>query len=209
MTFPAVATFSSFSWEGTGVSLANHLWQSTVFGGIVWLLTLLLTRNGAQTRYCLWLVASAKFLLPFSLLVGLGSHLRWSRTGAVTQPKLFVAMKAIGQPFSSTSPPPVTTVAARSMFEMVLRSLPTLLLMVWFAGCVAVLLMWWLRWRRLRMATRAGLLAKSGRELEALRRVKQTDRRNGQIDVILSESALEPGILGIFHGRLVATRGHL
>jgi bla regulator protein blaR1 len=33
--------------------LGNHLWQSTLFAAIAWLLTLLLRRNRAQVRY--WL----------------------------------------------------------------------------------------------------------------------------------------------------------
>ena len=55
--------------------IANHLWQSTLFAGIAGLLTLLLRNNRAHARYCLWLAASAKFLVPFAAddsLVGCG-----------------------------------------------------------------------------------------------------------------------------------------
>jgi len=55
--------------------LANHLWQSTVFGGAMWVLALTLRRNRAAVRYWLWLAASVKFLLPFSLLVSTGTEL--------------------------------------------------------------------------------------------------------------------------------------
>ena len=34
-------TFSALSWAALGTSLANHLWQSTVFAVVVWFLTLL------------------------------------------------------------------------------------------------------------------------------------------------------------------------
>jgi bla regulator protein BlaR1 len=47
--------------------IVNHLWQSTVFVAVAGMLTLLLRRNLARTRYWLWLVASAKFLIPFGL----------------------------------------------------------------------------------------------------------------------------------------------
>lgn len=60
--------------------LANHLWQSTLFAAAAGLLTLALRRNRAQTRHWLWLAASMKFLVPFSLLVDLGSH--WGRNAA-------------------------------------------------------------------------------------------------------------------------------
>jgi len=53
----------------------NHLWQSTLFGGAAALLALMLRSNRAQTRYWVWFAASAKFLIPFSLLVGLGTHI--------------------------------------------------------------------------------------------------------------------------------------
>lgn len=179
MTFLAVATFSSFAWEGMGVRLANHLWQSTVFGGVVWLLTLLLRKNHAQARYLLWLIASAKFLIPFSLLIGLGSHLARLKTPAITQPDFLVAIQTIGQPFSSTSSNPISSPPPSSSLAVAPRFLPVFLLVAWLCGCFAVFCSWWLRWRRLRMARRAGLLAKSGRELEALRRVEQSGRGSG------------------------------
>ena len=57
--------------------LLNHLWQSTLFAGAIGLLTLALRSNSARLRYWLWLGASVKFLIPFSLLVSLGSHFGW------------------------------------------------------------------------------------------------------------------------------------
>jgi beta-lactamase regulating signal transducer with metallopeptidase domain len=54
-------------------ALVNHLWQSTLFCGAAWLITLTLRENGAALRHWIWLIASAKFLVPFSLLFFLGS----------------------------------------------------------------------------------------------------------------------------------------
>lgn len=51
--------------------LFNHLWQSTLFAAGVGLLALALRKNHAQARYRLWLIASVKFLIPFSLLVAM------------------------------------------------------------------------------------------------------------------------------------------
>jgi bla regulator protein blaR1 len=51
----------------------NHLWQSTLFALCAGMLTLALRKNRASVRYWLWLAASLKFLVPFSLLVALGS----------------------------------------------------------------------------------------------------------------------------------------
>ena len=54
--------------------IANHLWQSTLFAGVVALLALALRKNHARARHWLWLAASVKFLIPFSLLISLGNQ---------------------------------------------------------------------------------------------------------------------------------------
>ena len=55
--------------------IADHLWQSTLFALIAWAGTLAFNRNHARLRFGLWLAASVKFLIPFSMLIALGSHL--------------------------------------------------------------------------------------------------------------------------------------
>ena len=64
---------SNLPWAGI---LANHLWQSTVIAVMVWLLALTLRKNCAHTRYRLWMAASVKFLVPFSLFIQAGEWLR-------------------------------------------------------------------------------------------------------------------------------------
>lgn len=54
----------------------NHLWQSTLFAAVAGLLTLVFRRNRAQTRYWLWFAASVKFLVPFAVLMTIGSGMR-------------------------------------------------------------------------------------------------------------------------------------
>ena len=63
-----------------GSTMGNHLWQTTVAAAAIWLLNLLLYKNPARIRYSLWLAASLKFLLPFSLLITLGSLLPKSQS---------------------------------------------------------------------------------------------------------------------------------
>jgi bla regulator protein blaR1 len=60
--------------------LINHLWQSTVFAGVAGLLTLVLRKNHARTRYWIWLAASVKFLVPFFLLVSAGGRVQWTHS---------------------------------------------------------------------------------------------------------------------------------
>jgi uncharacterized protein (TIGR03435 family) len=49
----------------------HHVWQSTLFAATAALVLLAFRRNRAQVRYWLWFSASAKFLVPFSFLIGL------------------------------------------------------------------------------------------------------------------------------------------
>jgi uncharacterized protein (TIGR03435 family) len=50
--------------------------------------------------------------------------------------------------------------------------LPVLLLAIWLCGFVAVLLYWWVRWRRVAGAVRSSTPLTEGREVEALRRLR-------------------------------------
>lgn len=87
-------------WTAIAPALANHIWQSTLFALMAGLLTLILQKNHARTRYWLWLAASAKFLVPFSLLFRIGSYLSWSRRFAGTKPGLYFAMEKVSQAFT-------------------------------------------------------------------------------------------------------------
>ena len=84
--------------------LANHLWQSTLCATVAWLLTLTLRKNRAAVRYWIWLAASAKFLIPFSLLVSAGSQLGWRTLPAIRQPQFSIVMEQIAQPFALQAP---------------------------------------------------------------------------------------------------------
>jgi bla regulator protein blaR1 len=131
--------------------LANHLLQSTVFAAAAGLLTLLLRNNHARTRYWIWLTASLKFLIPFSLFVELGHHLSWPTAPVIAQqPSLAIAIDTISQPFA-ISPTPLSIAA------------PTLpiLPVIWICGSAAVLIFWFIRWRRV-----AALLRTSSGQLE-------------------------------------------
>src|SRR5690349_5879412 len=83
--------------------LANHLWQSTLFAGAAWLLTLALRKNAARVRHWVWVVASVKFLVPFSLLISLGSHVQWHTVSMPTQTSLSFALDQVSQPFTATT----------------------------------------------------------------------------------------------------------
>jgi uncharacterized protein (TIGR03435 family) len=164
--------------------LVNHLWQSTLFACVMGLLTLLLRRNRAAVRHWLWLAASVKFLVPFSLLIGLGSQVEWRKAPMVPQPRLDV-VEQISEPIAiAASPARLLPQTASSRFSAVLFSL-------WLCGFAANGVAWWLRWRQVRAAWRAA----SRLPL------------NLPIPVVSISARLEPGVFGVFRPFLLLPAG--
>src|ERR1700751_5914058 len=97
-------------WPAIVPMLANHLWQSTLFAIASGLLTLILRKNHARTRYWLWLAASIKFLIPFSLLSGIGSLLASPHDATTMPSNLYFVMEQAGQPFAKTASPVIAPV---------------------------------------------------------------------------------------------------
>jgi len=87
-------------------ALTNHLRQSTLFAAAGALLTLALRNNRAQTRHWVWMTASMKFLLPFTVLVAIGGHFSWRKAPATAPPPLAV-VEEISQPFAAPIAAPV------------------------------------------------------------------------------------------------------
>ena len=163
--------------------IADHLWQSTLFAGVVWLLTLALRTNHARVRHGLWISASVKFLIPFYLLIALGGQVHWRTTPAATQSPIVVVMDQVSQPFTApavaaTVPPAPSPVSA-------------ILLSIWACGFIGITCAWWVRWRRIRAAVRAG----SPLNLEL------------PIKAVSSPILLEPGIFGVFRPMLLLPEG--
>src|ERR1700677_3678054 len=88
--------------------MANHLWQSTLFMVLAVTVTLALKKNQARIRHSVWLAASLKFLIPFSLLVSLGSRLAGPYFSRSAGNGLYLAMKEFGQPFTFVILAPAT-----------------------------------------------------------------------------------------------------
>ncbi len=171
-------------------SSANHVWQSTVFAAVVALLTLCLRKNQARIRYRLWLAASLKFLLPFSLLTALGGHLARPLHWLGSQGHLPTAMQEAGQPF-------LFVVTALGHATTATYLLPLLIVATWLCGVFTVLGLWFSRWRRVASLTHGASPKHEGRELNALRRLEEMSGVKKPIPFLLSTNALEPGIFGI------------
>jgi bla regulator protein BlaR1 len=199
-----IANYLSAMWRTVAPALGNHLWQSTLFAIAAGLLTLILRKNHARSRYCLWLAASMKFLIPFSLLIGLGSHLAWSRGSAGPKAGFYIAMEEVGQPFTQ---PAISVISPTTPATVSLNLLPALLAAVWFLGFLTVVFVWYLRWRRVSIALRDAEPLREGRELETLRRLERLSMKEKGIEMFLSRASLEPGIFGIVRPVLVWPKG--
>lgn len=167
--------------------VTNHLWQSTVFAVAVGLLTLVFRKNRAQVRYWLWLSASVKFLIPFSLLMSLGHDLLGRLAAGkmeIAAPALSGAIVQVTQPFPDT----VTLVPAS---QHVTHWIPILVLGVWICGFAAVVLMRFRAWLRIRAALRASTPI----DIPAPVAVRSTT------------GLLEPGVVGFFRSTVLLPEG--
>jgi uncharacterized protein (TIGR03435 family) len=166
--------------------VAKHLWQSTLFGAATWLLTLALRKNHAGVRYRLWLAASVKFLIPSSLLVGVGSQFVWRTSPAMGPSWVSRALDQISQPFALPVDA-VPTVAAAPSSNLV----SALLLSVWFCGFAISAAVWYRWWRRFRAAIRAATPL----------------RLDLPIPMMTSPDRVEPGVFGVLKPILLLPEG--
>jgi len=180
---------TSTSWnEGWLVSIINHLWQSTLVVLLALLLSWVLRRNQARARYWVWMAASMKLLVPFSLLVAIGERLRPAAASPAESLQFASAIVNMAQPFSARSQniesatvhltEPV--IAASSPHHVHL--LPALFLTVWLCGLLFLLARWARNWWAIRATVR------SASPMPLL-----TD-----VPVLSSSLLFEPGVFGIF-----------
>jgi bla regulator protein blaR1 len=201
-----IAQYFSRIWEFCAPALADHLWQSTLFAISAGMLTLVLRKNRANIRYWLWLAASAKFLLPFSLLISLGSHLAWKNIRVASDSTMYVVIPEVGQPFSQRTPM-ASALAAHTITTSPIHLFQLLLAGIWFCGVLAVLAVWFVRWRRISKIVRTARPLYEGREVEALRRVEGIAGVRGAIELLKAHASLEPGIFGITRPFLIWPEG--
>jgi len=191
-------------------SLANHLWQSTLFAGAAGVLTLTLSHHRARVRHAIWLAASAKFLLPFGALLALGRTIGWP-SPVLSQAEVPFALDALTQPFSQPLLRAATAATATKTSPEG-AALLFLFLAIWSIGCVVILLTWWMRWRRVAILVRNASPVEAGREFEALRRLERVCGITEPVAMVSSQTSLEPGVFGLLRPVLVWPRsvaGHL
>jgi bla regulator protein blaR1 len=160
--------------------LINHLWQSTVFAMAAGVLTLAFRKNRAQVRYWLWLAASVKFLVPFALLMSLGSLApRPAVVESIAPPAVAVAIVQFAEPL----PEPSSPVAPRPQVPWVA--------IAWACGFAGIALIRLRGWAQVRAAVRASTPVQ----------IPAT------VEVRSAPGLLEPGVVGVFRPTLLLPDG--
>jgi bla regulator protein BlaR1 len=165
--------------------LTNHLWQSTLFAVAAGLLVIVCRKNRAQVRYWLWLSASLKFLIPFSLLVSFTSHAGWSATPTkISTQTVPLTVVQIAQPFPKTLSLATAPRGTTHLFPFAIFGL-------WACGFGAIALIRFKAWLRIRAAVRSS----SHLDIPAM------------IEVRSSPGLLEPGVVGLLRPILLLPAG--
>ena len=178
----------------------DHLWQSTLVALAAALLALALRNHRASVRYWVWLATSMKFLVPFAALVAIGNALE-GRVVTIAEPASPSAIDwlALGEQVAQplTTFVPGMTPVGMSAEPDGRFAIAALVGAVWLAGSAVVLGIWLLRGLRLARLVRAA--------------TPLVDRRFGNrgVEIRLSTSRIEPGIVGIFRPVLVLPDGIL
>ncbi|HUL74314.1 MAG TPA: M56 family metallopeptidase [Vicinamibacterales bacterium] len=176
-------------------ALTNHLWQSTVVVILVWLLSLALRRNRASVRHALWMAASAKFAVPFSLLIALGAAVSWrsadSPADTPATPAFATAVEQFTEPFAVDAEPSASQVTPRPTMDWTV-----VLASIWAAGFFSVMAMRIRGWQRIRAAVRASApLTLTAAEFDRA------------MDIRSAPGLLEPGVVGIWRPILLVPDG--
>jgi bla regulator protein blaR1 len=165
--------------------LTNHVWQSTLFAVAAGLLTAAFRKNRAQIRYWLWLSASFKFFIPFSLLMSLGSHLQWvPAVKKIATPDVSLTMDQITRPFPDASSFVPSTSGT-------IDWAPIAFLGVWVCGFGVIALTRLQGWLRIRAAVRSSAPLKL----------------SAAVEVRSSPGLLEPGVVGLWRPILLLPAG--
>ncbi|MGH9441885.1 MAG: M56 family metallopeptidase [Thermoanaerobaculia bacterium] len=184
-------------------ALADHICQSTLFAAAVGLLALALRKSPARTRHRLWTAASVKFLVPFSLLIGMGSQIAFPWNAASPESRWYIFLNAIGRPFSRGGAPASISPLSEAISVRGIAVLGA----IWACGCAAALAAWWRRSHRIAATIRNAEPFTAGREPDVLRRLERIGRIRRPIAMRSSPAFPEPGVFGIFRPVLVWPEG--
>jgi uncharacterized protein (TIGR03435 family) len=132
------------------------------------------------------LAASVKFLIPFSLLVSIGSQVEWRPAPRIGPPQFADMLNQISQPLERSPDVVMVTAAPPSLSHLV-----PILIGAWLCGFMLGLIFW----------------VRSLRQIRAIRRAATPLDLNLPIPVMSSPALLEPGVFGIRNPVLILPEG--
>jgi bla regulator protein BlaR1 len=169
--------------------LVAHIWQSTLFAGVCWLITLGLRRNSASIRYWVWFAVSVKFLVPFAPLVGLGVLLPHRVSVPLVQTsRVMTTIDEVGQTLVTPSIAVTASRAGSNPISLIALSL-------WACGFLGVGICWMRRYWRTWMLRQSAvpMEVSSGSDLP--------------VRILSAPGLVEPGAFGIFRPVLLLPEG--
>lgn len=167
----------------------DHLWQSTLLALAAGLLTLALRRDAARVRYWVWFAASLKFLIPFQVLMLLGSQFHWRHLppSGLGSTGLGDTLWQVGMAITT----PQIALRYPAFHGLHAVHMAVVLYSIWALGCATVLARWTANWSRMRATVREAVPA----EIPA------------PVPVRFTRAPLEPGVMGILRPILVLPAG--
>jgi uncharacterized protein (TIGR03435 family) len=159
----------------------NHVWQSTLFAGVIAILALALRHNRARLRYALWLAASVKFLVPFAMLTAAGGVLAWQQAPAPLRSVVASSgVRDFNAPFAAMWLEPTTMVTPAAQPQWI----APIVFAVWACGFMAMLLRRVRQWREIRATVRVSTPSAATTPLP------------GGIEIRTAPTVFEPGVVG-------------
>ena len=195
-----LAEWSSWLWP----NLVVHLWETTLFVGLLALGVRLLKRAPASTRYWFWLLAAVKLLVPSVLLAWLVAEVP-PAAPAFSPPPLEQSTQAapisdpgrpayeILQPLLLSPPPSPQPVSAALHNELY-----CMLTLTWLAGFMVFAVRWARSSLSLAWAVKINHGFVPSRETEVLKRVRSWLGLKQDVDIRVSADVAEAGLWGIW-----------
>ena len=180
-----------------------HLWETTLFFGLVALAVRFLRGAPARIRYFFWLVAAVKLLVPSLFLGWLISDFP---LGVTVSPPPSLEESTYETPFRESEQPvykilepllPGQLPATQPQLESAQQGLYSTLTLIWATGFLFLVFRWARPNLRLAQAVRATRKMGSSRETEILRRVRSWLALNREVQVVVSPRFTHAGLWGI------------
>ena len=176
-------------------AVMNHLWQSTLVVGLAWVVCrTLLAGNHPRVRYAVWLIASLKFLVPFSLFVDAGRWLRPPSFVTISQTQQVAEFMSSGRGALATTPFRVAAANGPSPSSWT-GPWPSLIALLWIAGVAFAVIAWIRGWLRVQHAAAGATPSGWFRDVPIF------------FSTTMRENRIEPGLVGLWRPVILLPTG--